>query len=1463
LKVTNRKGSNGMPRWAWSAWLLLGLITILAALMAWTLHSQAGTRVALSQVPGLQVTDTQGTLGGGDFSATQVVWQRDGTRIAVDQLSWQNLRWSLSPSAKPWLSLSVDGLVAEKLVVNTTPSTQTPPAPTTLRGPVAFTAKEARLTALHINDNVVLHNVSAQLALGTDAGAAHRIANLKATWQQVQITGNASVGADAPMPVAAQLQGRTLAQAVRSSANTDPSNTRQSTGTPWPWQGELQISGPLAQLSTTLNARGMSADGNTTPPPGSLQVQTTVSPFTAWPLTALKASLQQVDLAAFVAGAPSTQIQGQATFTAAARDAPLTVDATLQNDNPGRWDEQRLPAKTLTLKASGTLADPDTIQLQALNLVLHQEAGRISGEGRWAAQQIDLNLQATALRPVALDKRWAAMTLSGPVTLGFKGVPKPSEVSKPPASQPLPFEATVGANINGRLDSAAPSAKAAGAAAGSTTFPTVQLTLDAVLSKPSLASTAFSLTVPRWSASAAGSQANGRASAQRNDAGALSLQTNATWANFDPLPWYPGEAGSAWHAGGHRLDGQLRADIQRPANTTHPRALVGDAPFLQQVLDAVQQTRGEATLTLDNSRLSNVPLQGQAEWRHPGNAAANLELRLQSGSNTAQVKGQLTAQADQDRWQANLQTPQAADLAPLFRLVPALAPWQPQAGGAQLEARMQGRWPRVATEGTASLTGAEAAGLRVRQANLTWRASPDAQAPLQLNLDAKDLSTKAVATSTRVKAAAGPSLSSLLVNVTGTLASHRLEADATSSMRPPAWSEAWMQGAAANGSPSSSAKAAGLGGTALRLRGEGAWATHEARGAAAAGGGTWTTRWADLRLGGSTAAGAPPLLAAQDLKTVLRLGPQRQLIEANLEPGSARLVGALLAWQQARWQRDVNAAELIDLQAQLEPTAVSPWLARLLPNQGWSGDLHVGGKLNVRSTPQRVAVDAVLERQRGDLMLSDDGVPQALGLTQARLGITAQDGVWQITQALVGNNLGVLAGAQTLRVTAPSQWPNQQTPLTGALSWRVDNLGALAPWLPAGWRATGDVNAVATLSGVMGAPEYNGTLAGQQLTLRNALDGVDLREGSLRVALRGDDAKIEELQFKGGDGTLRVEGGATFGTQPVLRLRLLAKQFQLLGRVDRRIVLSGDTTVEVLADALRADGAMTVDEGLIDLSRRDAPTLDSDVNVVRRGEAPGDEKPNLEDENTTPVNKRGPLANTRLNVQLNLGPQLKLKGRGINTRLAGLLTITSPNNRLAVNGAVRAESGTYSAYGQNLAIERGVITFSGAVDNPRLDIAAERPNIDVRVGVAIAGTAQNPRVRLFSEPEMNDTDKLSWLMLGRAPEGLGRADTALLQRAALALWAGEDGDAPSDAMLKTIGLDELSVRQTETGDVRDTVIRVGKQIGRRWYVGYERGVNTSTGTWQVVYRLAQRLTVRAQSGSDNSLDAIWTWRWDE
>jgi translocation and assembly module TamB len=234
---------------------------------------------------------------------------------------------------------------------------------------------------------------------------------------------------------------------------------------------------------------------------------------------------------------------------------------------------------------------------------------------------------------------------------------------------------------------------------------------------------------------------------------------------------------------------------------------------------------------------------------------------------------------------------------------------------------------------------------------------------------------------------------------------------------------------------------------------------------------------------------------------------------------------------------------------------------------------------------------------------------------------------------------------------------------------------------------------------------------------------------------------------------------------------------------------------------------------------------------------------------------------------VDLGSKLRLKGRGLNALLVGKLTLTTPNGRMAVHGTVKTESGSYVAYAQNLVIERGSIAFTGPIDNPRLDIQAMRAESptaaasDVKVGVTITGTAQDPRVRLYSDPAMSETEKLSWLILGRGPAGLGGADIGLLQTAASALLAGEGG-TPKDSVLGAIGLDELSVRQSENGDARETVVNVGKQISRKWYLGYERSLNETAGNWQLIYRLAQRFTLRAQAGQDNALDLIWSWRFD-
>ena len=519
--------------------------------------------------------------------------------------------------------------------------------------------------------------------------------------------------------------------------------------------------------------------------------------------------------------------------------------------------------------------------------------------------------------------------------------------------------------------------------------------------------------------------------------------------------------------------------------------------------------------------------------------------------------------------------------------------------------------------------------------------------------------------------------------------------------------------------------------------------------------------------------------------------------------------------------------------------------------------------VDVRSAPS-VVVEVVVERVRGDLTVTDEYGTQSLGLSDLRLGVAANEGHWSFTSALAGSALGVASGAVTARTDPHAAWPGADTPIQGVFELRVANLGTWGTWVPAGWRLAGELHASAAIGGRFGAPSYTGHVEGSHLGVRNFLQGVNVTDGDLALALEGNSARIERFTARGGSGTIALEGDASFDDAPVARLKLVARKFEMLGRIDRRIVASGDASMRLDRTDLALDGAFTVDEGAIDFTRSDAPTLGDDVEVIRRPAA-APLSPAATASAAAAAASPAPIVapatrQVALDLRVGMGEKLRIRGRGLDAGLRGELRLTSPGGRLTVDGTLRAVDGTYQAYGQKLAIDRGVLTFVGPIENPRLDIEATRPNLDVRVGVVVAGTALNPRVRLFAEPDMSDIDKLSWLVLGRASEGAGRADTALLQSAALALLSGE-GPGLTDRLTHAIGLDEISVRQQGEGQVKETIVSVGKQISKRWYVGYERGTTATTGSWQLIYRIARRLTLRAQAGGDNSVDLIWTLRW--
>jgi translocation and assembly module TamB len=1375
-------------RWPWAIGGLAVLLVLLVAGMFAFWRSDAGPRWALGQVPGLTVSGLSGRPDGGRFGAERLEWRSGDTRVTVEGLAWRDLGWRLRPYPGAWLRIELVDPRAERIRVTTSKVKSDPtPAPTDLRLPIELLVRNLQVGQVQIDDLPAARQLGADLHLGADRGAMHRVGRSGARVDGLRIDGSVEVATGSGLA----LHGAWKVAAPDAAAA--------------PWSADITLAGSVARPG--LAARLQAASG------ANATVDATLQPFAPWPLAALQAGTRDLDLSILSAGLPTTRLSGRAVIESSGRNAPVRAEIDLENAVPGPWNEARLPLRRLQATVQSRPEDLRTIEIPALTLQLADaagNAGRVSGSGRWQGAALTLDLQLANLRPSRLDARTPRMELSGSLQLALDGLPPAQPDAATPAG-PTAAAAPLTARIRTELR-------------GSLLQPTrraVRIAGAATLTAP--ADGRLQIAVERLDLAAADARASVRANVARDLQRQWHVATDGTFAQFDPAAWWPGSVPAALTRQPSRLNGLWKADLVLPdAALASPPAVLADA------------LRGDARIEVQPSRLAGMPFDAMATLRAT-DGASRVDATLRLAQNRATAQLDRPARGAADRWKVAIDAPALGALAPLAALVPGADAWLPTAGAVQGRAQAQGAWPTLETTGELHVRDARAPSWQVGSADARWTATTGRiDAPLTLSVAARQL------------ASGEQRIDSLDARLDGSLRQHRLTVDATSPVRLPAWTDA------APGDPGATD------GTALHLAANGGWQPGTTAGA-----GAWTGRVGELRAA-PRRAGATPWAVARDIALRMRLDPDRGgLVEAAAEPGTLALLGATLSWTEARYAARSGAAPAIDLVARLEPMPVVPWLTRLQPDIGWSGDLRVRADIDLHRGRTLIG-SVLLERAGGDVAVRVGETLRPAGLTQLRLALAASDREWQLTEVVLGTGLGELGGAQTLRLASNETLPGPATALAGQARLRANELGSWSPLLPAGWRIGGQLQADAKFAGTLGQPVIDGLVTGSGLSLKNLFEGVDMRDGDLAATLSGTDARIERLVFHdAAKGEIRVDGRASFGSAPSARISVAADKFQALARLDRRVVASGRADVSLGGERVGVDGRFVIDEGQIDLAQSDAPKLDSDVTVVNRRVdiAAAARRPSGSSTATAMAQPpKSPFRNTDVQLTLGMGDHLRVRGRGLDALIKGELRITTPQGQLAVNGTLRTDAGIFAAYGQNLAIERGVIVLTGDVTAPRLDILAVRPDIDTRVGVTVQGSALSPRIRLYSEPERSDMDKLSWLVLGREPSQLGGADTALLQRAALALAAGQGGGSTS--FIKQLGLDELSVSGVGAGDLSQAVVSVGKQISKNLFVGYERGLNAATGAWQLVYRIARQFTLRAKSGDGSAIDAVYTWRWN-
>jgi translocation and assembly module TamB len=565
-----------------------------------------------------------------------------------------------------------------------------------------------------------------------------------------------------------------------------------------------------------------------------------------------------------------------------------------------------------------------------------------------------------------------------------------------------------------------------------------------------------------------------------------------------------------------------------------------------------------------------------------------------------------------------------------------------------------------------------------------------------------------------------------------------------------------------------------------------------------------------------------------------------------------------------------------------------------------SGDIHV--QAGEAALVTRISSHGTGSASERTMNAASNGFSTPAGLRQAELSLDAEGNTVRARLAWDSERAGAIqaeASTQVLQHAGGWQWA-ADAPLAGRITAKLPNLGVWSILAPPGWRMAGTLEADATLSGSRAAPRWNGTLSADQLALRALVEGLDLRDGKLRATLSGDHVELTDFTLHGGagsqvriagqsgnrsttaseaassGGTLSARGRLSWGALPTaspssgsgIRMDLQAqlRALRVLVRTDRQVTLSGDLQARLESGQFSVRGALKTDRAVIILPDESAPSLGSDVEVHSAAK----DREAAEEARRQSARSEAQAARPQtakpfdVAVSFDLGDDFAVQGRGITTRLEGKLDIrsTALDAPPRITGEVRTVKGQYRAYGQQLNVETGLARFNGPFDNPQLDILAIRPNITQRAGVQINGTAQSPRVRLYSEPALSDAETLSWLVLGRASATSG-SESVLMQQAALALLSGLGKGNSGGGLASRFGLDEIGFKGPGSGgDLRESAVTVGKRLARDFYLTYERSLSGTLGSLFIFYDLTSRLTLRAQAGQQSGIDLIYTVKYD-
>ncbi|HEY6985203.1 MAG TPA: translocation/assembly module TamB domain-containing protein, partial [Rhodanobacteraceae bacterium] len=426
--------------------------------------------------------------------------------------------------------------------------------------------------------------------------------------------------------------------------------------------------------------------------------------------------------------------------------------------------------------------------------------------------------------------------------------------------------------------------------------------------------------------------------------------------------------------------------------------------------------------------------------------------------------------------------------------------------------------------------------------------------------------------------------------------------------------------------------------------------------------------------------------------------------------------------------------------------------------------------------------------------------------------------------------------------------------LSGRLDATLNSLGFVELLTSQVANTKGHVEAHYTFAGTTAKPELAGSLALKEFATEVPNAGLKLHDGEISVRATDSEHFALDGTLKSGDGTLTLSGSGSIGPTAPAKATIKGDKFLAADIPAARVVISPDISIERNSENIQVGGSVTIPSANVDLGKLPGggvSKVSPDV-VVTDAEQPA----------------AGRALPVIVAVTVKLGDDVKLAGFGLDGTIGGDLAISQRPGRLATGTGTLNVGGTYKAYGQDLKIESGRLLFAGtSLDNPGLDISAVRTIIGssggevfgdvIKAGLQVRGTALVPVLTVFSQPSMEQSEALSYLITGKPLSGLKSGEGDMLGSAARAL-----GSATGDLLAKGIGARTgLEVGVSDSSALGGSAFTVGKYLSPKLYLSYGVGLFTPGDVVTLKYLFNTRWNFEAQNATTGNRAGI-NYRWE-